>query len=361
MVDVQQEDQGPSRTSKPHRQLSQPDNAAILVHGVSLVRFQSFSEKPGMDLKQIRYFVAIVDYGSLTKAANHLRIAQPALSLQVSNLEAECGAQLLIRTAKGVIPTEIGKILYRHGRIMLRQLEQAREEMKSGVTTISGLVALGLPTTVTVPLAMPLVRAVREQYPGIRLQLFESLSGYLSELLANNRLDFAVLFRDMETRSISVSPLVRETLHLIGDCGLSDTVKARDTCSLSELHGVPLVLPSSAHDLRLTVERAFAQAGTEANIVADIDSPRTMISIALNNVACTILPLSAIPLSQEAVKDLRTRRIVTPEITRTMSLCRLENTPRSPAAAAVEKVIVSLVPQLVTVGEWPGVTLLGRK
>jgi hypothetical protein len=81
----------------------------------------------------------------------------------------------------------------------------------------------------------------------------------------------------------------------------------------------------------------------------------------LNNVACTILPLSAIPLSQEAVKDLRTRRIVTPEITRTMSLCRLENTPRSPAAAAVEKVIVSLVPQLVTVGEWPGVTLLGRK
>src|SRR3954470_20400467 len=201
----------------------------------------------------IRYFVTIVDYSSLTKAASHLRITQPALSLQLSNLEAECRAQLLIRTPKGVEPTEIGKILYRHGRIMLRQLEEARQEMQSGVMTVTGLVALGLPTTVTVPLGMPLVRAVREQYPGIRFQLFESLSGYLSELLANNRLDCAVLFRDVETRSISVLPLVRENLHLIGDCGLSDAVKERDTCSLSELHGVPLVLPSSAHDLRLTV------------------------------------------------------------------------------------------------------------
>ena len=151
-----------------------------------------------MELKQIRYFVTIVDYGSLTKAASHLRIAQPVLSLQLSNLEAEYRAQLLVRTPKGVEPTEIGKILYRHGRIMLRQLEEAREEMQSGVRTVTGLVALGLPTTVTVPLAMPLVRAVREQYPGIRMQLFESLSGYLSELLANNRLDYAVLFRDLE-------------------------------------------------------------------------------------------------------------------------------------------------------------------
>jgi len=312
-----------------------------------------------MELKQIRYFVTIVDYGSLTKAASHLRIAQPALSLQLSNLEAECRAQLLIRTPKGVEPTEIGKILYRHGRIMLRQLEQARQEMQSGVKTVTGLVALGLPTTVTVPLGMPLVRSVREQYPGIRFQLFESLSGYLSELLANNRLDFAVLFRDVETRLISVSPLVRETLHLLGDCGLSDAVKARNTCSLSELHGVPLVLPSHAHDLRLTVERAFAQAGTEANIVADIDSPRTLISVASANIACTILPLSALPPSREATTGLRTRRIATPEIARTMSLCRLVNAPRSPAAAAVEKVILSLVPQLVADGSWPGVTLLG--
>jgi LysR family nitrogen assimilation transcriptional regulator len=312
-----------------------------------------------MELKQLRYFVAIVDYGSLTKAASHLRVAQPALSLQLSNLEAECGGQLLMRNAKGVNPTQIGKILYRHGRIMLRQLEQAREEMRSGVRTISGLVALGLPTTVTVPFAMPLIRALREQYPGIRLQLFESLSGYLSELLANNRLDFAVLFREMETRIISVAPLIRETLYLVGDCGLSDAVKVRDTCSLSELHGVPIVLPSIAHDLRLTVERAFAEVGTEANIVADIDSPRTMISIATDNMACTILPLSALPASREGTKNLRTRRIVTPEITRIMSLCRLENTPRTPAASAVEKVILSLVPQLVTDGKWPGVTLLG--
>lgn len=311
-----------------------------------------------MEFKQLRYFLAIVDYGSLTKAASHLGIAQPALSLQVSNLEAEFRTRLLDRTTKGVKPTEVGEILYRHGRIVLRQLEQARGEMQSGVQTVSGLVAVGLPTTVTVPLATPLVKMVRDRYPGIRLQLFESLSGYLSELLANNRLDFAVLFRDVETRGIAVQPLLHEELHLVGDCGLSHAVKDRSTCTIADLYDIPLVLPSQAHDLRRTIDRAFAEMGREPNVVADIDSPRTMISVAFENIACTILPLSAVSPSLEAANGLRTRQIVSPQIRRTMSLCRLDNAPRSPAAIAVEAVILSLIPQLASDGSWPGVTLL---
>ena len=143
-----------------------------------------------------------MDYGSLTKAAAHLGIAQPALSQHVSALEAECQAQLLMRNPHGVTPTEKGKVLYRHGRILLRQVEQARAELQSDTTGVSGVVSVGLPTTVTPALAIPLLRRVRELYPGIRLQLFESLSGYLAELLVTNRLDLAVLFRDEETRSI---------------------------------------------------------------------------------------------------------------------------------------------------------------
>src|SRR4051794_19601907 len=106
-----------------------------------------------MDLKQLRYFVAIADYGSLTKAATHLRIAQPALSLQISNLEKELHSQLLNRSPRGVTLTESGRILYRHSRLILRQLEQARKEIQVGVVAASGLVAIGLPTTVTAPLA----------------------------------------------------------------------------------------------------------------------------------------------------------------------------------------------------------------
>ena len=308
-----------------------------------------------MDFRQIKYFVAIVDCGSLTKAAVYLGVAQPALSQQLSHLEAEYKAQLLVRSSQGVKPTAVGQVLYRHARIVLRQLEQAREEMQTGMLGEAGVVAIGLPTTVTLPLAIPLLRAVRDRYPGIRLQIFESLSGYLSELLANGRLDLAVLFRDMETRSISLQTLVHEQLFLIGDRGLSDEAKARDVCALSELDGVPLVLPSMAHDLRLTLERAFAQQGVAANTVADVDSLPTMVSAALDGIACTILPASALLHFNGGGPIPRARRIISPDIRRPISLCWQETSPRSPAAIAVQALIISLVPELVGDGRWPGV------
>ena len=79
-----------------------------------------------MNLRRLKYFVKIVDIGSLTQAAEVLHIAQPALSQQVATLEGEMDQQLLIRTKRGVTPTEAGKILYTHARTILRQCEQAR-------------------------------------------------------------------------------------------------------------------------------------------------------------------------------------------------------------------------------------------
>jgi LysR family nitrogen assimilation transcriptional regulator len=79
-----------------------------------------------MNLRRLKYFVKIVDIGSLTQAAEVLHIAQPALSQQVATLEGEMDQQLLIRTKRGVTPTEAGKILYTHARTILRQCEQAQ-------------------------------------------------------------------------------------------------------------------------------------------------------------------------------------------------------------------------------------------
>ena len=79
-----------------------------------------------MNFRRLKYFVKIVDIGSLTQAAEVLHIAQPALSQQVATLEGELDQQLLIRTKRGVTPTEAGKILYAHARTILRQCEQAQ-------------------------------------------------------------------------------------------------------------------------------------------------------------------------------------------------------------------------------------------
>ena len=91
-----------------------------------------------MNLRRLQYFVKIVDIGSLTQAADILHVAQPALSQQLATLEGEVRQQLLVRTKRGVTPTEAGKVLYRHAQLILRQCEQARADMDAAGQGLSG-------------------------------------------------------------------------------------------------------------------------------------------------------------------------------------------------------------------------------
>lgn len=96
-----------------------------------------------MNFRRLKYFVKIVDIGSLTRAAEVLHIAQPALSQQVATLEGELNQQLLIRTKRGVTPTDAGKILYTHARAILRQCEQAQLAVHNVGQALSGQVSIG--------------------------------------------------------------------------------------------------------------------------------------------------------------------------------------------------------------------------
>src|ERR1700751_560730 len=104
---------------------------------------QPVGEK-GVNLRRLQYFVKIVDIGSLTQAADILHVAQPALSQQLATLEGEVRQQLLLRTKRGVVPTEAGKILYRHAQLILRQWDQANADMKAAGQGLSGAVSVGL-------------------------------------------------------------------------------------------------------------------------------------------------------------------------------------------------------------------------
>jgi LysR family transcriptional regulator, nitrogen assimilation regulatory protein len=306
-----------------------------------------------MDVRQLRYFVSIVDYGSLGKAAEKLYIAQPSLSQQMARLEEDIGVALLLRSPRGVKPTAAGQALYRHARLVLHQMEQLRQEVREGMGAESGKVAVGFPTTMASVLAMPVFERVRERFPGIRLQYFESMSGYITELLANGRLDLAILFRDANTPGISVLPLLDEELYLFGE--LPDAAaRRRKTCTLKDLAGVPLVAPSESNGLRTLLERAFAREQVDLNIVADIDSLPTLLSIACSGKAATILPASALA-QRDAQRYPHVQRIVEPAISRTASLCWPNTLPVSSATLAVRAIIVETIEALS--GDWMGITL----
>lgn len=308
-----------------------------------------------MDIRQLRYFVTIIDSGSLSKAAEKLCVAQPALSQQMTGLEFDLKTQLLLRSSQGVRPTEAGKALYRHARAVLRQIEQAREDVRLGSVGESGQVAVGLPTSVANLLAIPLFKRIRAEYPGIHLQIFESESGYLAELLANGRLDMSVLFRNTETRGMSVQHLLDEDLFVFGDIGVPEA-GARTDCPMRLLQGVPMALPSSNQGLRLLIERSFAREGLQLNVIADIDSLPTIKGAAQEGLACTILPSSSLTPHDRA-HGPAIRRLVDPGIRRPVGLCWPNSLPRISAALVVHQVIVQLVVQMVNDHTWTGVTL----
>ncbi len=275
--------------------------------------------------------------GSLSKASALLSVSQPSLSQQIAAMEYDLGVPLLLRSAAGVKPTDAGAKLYRHARIVLRQLQELEADISNEGSGAVGPVAVGLPTSIASVLAVPLVERLRKDHPGVKLQLFESFSGYLNELLANGRLDMAILFRSSDAPGISVRPLFTEELSVFGAPDIGDINAA--TCDLALLAGVPMVLPERTNGLRVLVERAFSEAGVALNVTCDIDSLPVMMKLVRNGDFATI---NSSGVARAAEIPILARRLINPVVKRTVSLCQPTGIPQSAAALAAEETIRTL-------------------
>jgi LysR family nitrogen assimilation transcriptional regulator len=290
-----------------------------------------------LELRQLRYFVNVVDMGSLSKAAVLLAVSQPSLSQQIAAMEHDLGVPLLLRSATGVKPTDAGAKLYRHARIVLRQMQELTADIADEGSGAVGPVAVGLPTSIASVLAVPLVERLRHDHPGVKLQLFESFSGYLNELLANGRLDMAILFRGSDAPGMTVRPLFTEQLSVFGAPGIGDPEAT--TCDLASLADVPMVLPDRTNGLRLLVEQAFSEAGVPLNVMSDIDSLPVMMKLVRNGTAATI---NSSGVARVAETPILSRRLVNPAINRTVGLCLPTGIPQTAAALAAEETIRTL-------------------
>src|SRR5471032_3169147 len=206
-----------------------------------------------MELRQLRYFVAIVDHGSLSRAALNLHVAQPALTQQLRQLEEELGVQLLHRSAQGVLSTDAGKIFYEHAQAIIKQVADARSAVAQSAERPSGAVTLGLPHSISGALALPLLTATRAQYPEITLQLTEELTGNLSEQLKSGRVNLAVLFDDGQLAQFATTPLVEEELRFI--CR-ADAIYAQgeQALTMTQTLKTTLILPGLQHGVRPRIE-----------------------------------------------------------------------------------------------------------
>ena len=219
---------------------------------------------------------------------------------------------------------------------------------------LSGHVSVGLaPTTATV-LGLPLMLAMRERYPDVRLRLVESLSGDLANMLNARQLDLAVLFRSEAARRWSITPLLEERLFVIGARSLAGMPSGKST-RLKRLTELALVLPSAPHDLRSVVDAAFARAKCSPKVVAEIDGLATLMDAVSAGYGATIQPGAA--AARLRGEDFSVVPIVDAFARRNNLLVSLSDDELSPAGIAARVVMVDVARELVGAGRWAGATV----
>ncbi|WP_406854975.1 nitrogen assimilation transcriptional regulator NAC [Alsobacter sp. KACC 23698] len=297
-----------------------------------------------MNFRRLQYFVKIVDIGSLTQAADVLHVAQPALSQQLATLESEVRQQLLLRTKRGVTPTEAGKVLYRHAQLILRQCAQAQADMNAAGRALSGSVSIGLaPGTAAAGLALPLLRAVRIRHPDVVLYLNETYGMTLSELVMSGRMDLAVLYGGRApVHGLAFQALLSEPLFLVGPNSLGP---APETTPVRLIADMDLYLPRPYNVVRKMVDDACAGLGVAPRVLAEIESAGTLKAVIAEGLGATIQPES---MAREVAATCPAwmSRLVEPEILAPLALCQSDHLPLSEPAQAVRDILLELVAEL---------------
>ena len=301
-----------------------------------------------MDIKTLQIFLVVARTHSLSKASALLSMTQPGISRQIKRLEADLGMPLLHRDGRGASLTAAGRILAARGEVIVSEMESVKIELEILRGEPRGVVTLGITPTISILLLPRLFRAIQSGYPRITLRVLESLSGEINEWLMNGRVDIGVLAQSPATRQRHGEPLVLEDLFLIGPVDLK---AAQGDCALADLARYPLILPTAAHGLRVAVQGAADRLGVTLNVILEMDALSGLINLAQNGVGYTILPDYVVE-RQTGLSLVSARRIVRPEIQRSLMLATAGGKPATPAVETVRGLIREQFAALTHNGIW---------
>lgn len=293
-----------------------------------------------MDLKQLEYFVTVVDLGGFSRAARLLGVAQPAISRQVRSLEVELRQNLLLRNGRGAAPTEAGKRLLAHARSILQQVERARREIDAVQGAPVGHVVIGLPPTLARVLTTPIVREFRQRFPQASISIVEGLSANIHEWVTVGRADIGLLYNAAPSPAMELTPLLEEDLCLIG---LRTKRREAGTVALRDLPRHPLIIPSRPHAIRALVESRLASLGLRPQVALEIDAIGAIIELVAEGQGYAVLsPRAVTPL--DASRRLVARKIVQPALKSSLSIAVAAQRPTTPLQTASIALISALVP-----------------
>ncbi|EBI8900266.1 tricarballylate utilization LysR family transcriptional regulator TcuR [Salmonella enterica] len=305
-----------------------------------------------MELRQLRYFVRIIETGSMGSAAQDLDIGVSALSQQMSRLENELAIRLLQRTSRGVTPTNAGLAFYSQAQLALRHADDAI--LAAREARLSGHVSVGMAPSTASILGIPFIHAMQENYADVRLHVVESLSGNLERMINTRQIDLAVVFQKDKILRWSARPILEEQLFLIGSHALLAALPD-NPITPEQLADIPLIVPSQGHGLRGRLDAVCQEHALNVDIVAEIDGLALLMRAVRDGLGATLQPGAAIShLDNDA---LRVIGVHNPILSRPNFLVSLSDDELTPAGLAARVVLTKVMRQLVDAGEWPGATL----
>lgn len=290
-----------------------------------------------MDLGHLRVFRQASRLGSFTKAAVTLGLAQPTVSRIISELEDELGGELFYRSGRGVELSELGKETYERASRLLGEFDQFAEEMKSFSRVPAGNVSLALPPSLIAPLLPELFNQLSVERPGIRLRVHEGFGEQIARWLTDGHIDIGIYnnyavdgkLRDLALRG---SALMQSTAMVLSS--RADLVHDGAETEFRHLAGLPLVLPAIPNSLRMAIEATARRMNIELTVVAEVDSIRAQVEMALKCGCYIIKAPDAFP--SEPGGDLLNNSVITnPSFTRQVILITSQQKPLSRAARDV--------------------------
>lgn len=302
-----------------------------------------------MDSRQLRYFAAIHEYGSLSRAAENLNVATSALSHHLTNLEDHLGTQLFIRRPRGLLPTAAGERLYEHARGILRSMEAAEQDLRGEAREIVGEISVGMAHSAVRAIGLTLIETVLRDYPRLKMTLSESLSGSTLVHLMASEIDLAVIYNPPQDAALRTQPILEERMVCVGRPELIGATE--DPITFDELLELPIILLKQGLSARALMDDVNLLKKLEARALLNLNSVSAISGALRAGLGCAT-GTSLFMRDQLQSGELIARPIIEPELSRTLYICERADRPATFALERVRSMILQMIYSAINKGDW---------
>lgn len=294
-----------------------------------------------LNTRALRYFAAVAKHKSYTLASTHLRVTQPAITRQIQGIERAFGVRLFRRQGREMALTEAGEALLEQAIDIIERVDATGTLVKQAAGEPTGRVAVGAPIATGELLLPSILARYRMKYPRVFVHVVTGYTGDLVAMLADGRLDLAMIFGEPSHGDLDVQPLLDMDLGLVAPASgiLKGGARAARKIELADAVTLPLIFPSQSQTLRAVVDQACRRIGATPNVVMESDSLGISKELVKAGVGCMFI--GAIGVAREvAAGELRWIALKPPKIVWRLSLATRKSKSISLAARMLMREIV---------------------